>query len=161
MPGRCSCSYSPENGRSVALSRNTAYCIGVNSLRHSASLFCTLPGMVLVSGIATPSWSRLSVGDLGAGHQRRLLDVGVRKNLLQVPDLRHDRLLVDFCGVELRDIGLSNLLLLVGSGEDRRAILRAAVRALPVQLRRVVRHREEDLQDLAVADLLRVVFDLH
>ena len=39
---RCSCSYSPENGRSVAFSRSTAYCIGVSSRRHSASLFSTL-----------------------------------------------------------------------------------------------------------------------
>src|SRR5258708_15558990 len=38
-------------------------------------------------GHSNSSWSRLSVGDLGAGHQRRLLDVGVRKNLLQVLDL--------------------------------------------------------------------------
>src|SRR6185369_6946818 len=42
----------------------------------------------------------------------------------------------------------------------RRAILRAGVRALAVQLRRVVHDGEEDLQDLAVADLLRIVLDL-
>src|ERR1700716_2069400 len=49
VPLRCSCSYSPENGRSVAFSRSTAYCIGDNSLRHSASLFWTLLVVVLVS----------------------------------------------------------------------------------------------------------------
>ena len=83
-----------------------------------------------------------------------------RKEPLQRADLGHDRLLVDFGGVELGDIGLRDLLLLVVGGEDRRAVLRAAVRPLPVQLRRVVHDREEDLQDLAVADLRRVVFDL-
>ena len=33
--------------------------------------------------------------------------------------------------------------------------------ALPVELRRIVRHREEDLQQLAVGDLGRVVDNLH
>src|SRR5205085_11289921 len=54
VPFRCSCSYSPENGRSVAFSRSTAYCIGVNSLRHSASLFWILPDVVLVSDMEPP-----------------------------------------------------------------------------------------------------------
>src|SRR6202022_3771556 len=190
MPGRCSCSYSPENGRSVAFSRSTAYCIGVNSLRHSASLFSTLstlPGIVLERDMKPPckrcvfsreadtgsreentvnSLKSPSVGDLRAAHQRRLFGVVFRKDLLQVldlrkiiigniglvrvqrqvvlviglgriesfqrPDLGHDRLLVDLCGVELRDIGLGDFLLLVAGGEDRRAILRARVRTLAV-----------------------------
>src|SRR3954454_19596837 len=50
VPWRCSCSYSPENGRSVAFSRSTAYCIGVNSRRHSASLFSTFAVLVSVIG---------------------------------------------------------------------------------------------------------------
>src|SRR6266403_4383119 len=208
MPLRCSCSYSPENGRSVAFSRSTAYCIGVNSLRHSASLFSTLPVIVLVSDMKPPcKWSVFSreadagsreedtvnslkspsVGHLGAAHQRRFLDVVLGENLLQVLDLRnvvigniglvgvqrqvvlmiglrrikrfqradlgHDRLLVDLGGVELGDIGLRNLLLFVAGGKDRRAILRAGVRALAVQLRRVVHDGEEDLQDLAIRNL--------
>ena len=91
-----------------------------------------------------------------------ILMVGLRrKKNLQRSDLGHDRLAVDLGGVELGDIGVCDLLLLVGRGEDRRAILRAGVRSLAVQLGRVVRDREEDLQQLAVADLLRVVFDLH
>src|SRR5215475_15338032 len=57
VPGRFSCSYSPENGRSVAFSRSTAYCIGVSSLRHSASLLTTLSG-VLVSDIDSPYLAR-------------------------------------------------------------------------------------------------------
>src|SRR5262249_4338799 len=52
-PGFVSYSYSPENGRSVAFSRSTAYCIGVSSLRHSASLLVTLSD-VLVSAIHPP-----------------------------------------------------------------------------------------------------------
>src|SRR5882672_5898425 len=215
MPLRCSCSYSPENGRSVAFSRSTAYCIGDNSLRHSASLLTTL-SVVLVSDMESPRISRHceersdeaiqqycdtldcfaslamtkssgSVGDLGVAHQCGLLDVTIRKDLLQVLDLRdvvegniglvrvqrqvvlvivlrrierlqradlgHDRLLVDLGGVELGDIGLRHLLLLVIGGEDRRAILRAGVGALAVQLGRVVHDREKDLQDLAIADL--------
>src|ERR1700745_422533 len=56
VAARFSSSYSPENGRSVAFSRNTAYCIGDNSLRHSASLFSTLPVIVLVSDMKPPRY---------------------------------------------------------------------------------------------------------
>src|ERR1700682_5300460 len=180
MPRRCSCSYSPENGRSVDFSRSTAYCFGVNSFRHSASVFSILPVIVLVSDMKPPcKWSVFSreadagsreedtvnslkspsVGHLSAAHQRRFLEVVLRENLLQVLDLGnvvigniglvgvqrqivlviglrriksfqrthlgHDRLLVDLGGVELRDIGLRDLLLLIVGREDRRAILRA------------------------------------
>src|SRR2546421_4671484 len=103
--------------------------------------------------------SKPSVSDLCSGYQRRLLDVVLRKDLLQVLDLRqviigniglarvqrqvilviglgrikplqrtdlgHDRLLVDLGGIELRDIGLRDLLLFVGGGEDRGTVLRA------------------------------------
>src|SRR3954454_8894973 len=107
MPGRCSCSYSPENGRSVAFSRSTAYCVGVSSLRHSASVFSSFAVLVSVivgfpflrhpqSSTLQPVWIpgpredacpgmtiECSVGDLRAIHQRRLLDVILRENLLQ------------------------------------------------------------------------------
>ena len=43
VPGVFSSAYSPVKGRSVAFSRRTAYCSGVSSARHSASLFVTLP----------------------------------------------------------------------------------------------------------------------
>src|ERR1700733_4539251 len=88
MPGRCSCSYSPENGRSVAFSRSTAYCIGVSSLRHSASLFSTLPGIVLVLDMEPSLKCQSSVGE-SCAHQRRLLDIVFGENLLQVFDLRN------------------------------------------------------------------------
>src|SRR3984893_5685179 len=85
--GRCSCSYSPENGRSVAFSRSTAYCIGVSSRRHSASLFSIAPGIVLVSGMEPPCKLKPSIGGFRVAHQRRLFEVVVRKDLLQVLDL--------------------------------------------------------------------------
>ena len=46
-------------------------------------------------------------------------------------------------------------------GEDRRAILRPGIRALPIELGRIVDHREENLQQPSVADLARVVGNLH
>ena len=57
---------------------------------------------------------------------------------------------------ELVDVGLRHLRLRRILRKDRRAILRARVRPLPVQLRRIVRHREIDLQQLAIADLFRI-----
>jgi hypothetical protein len=62
--------------------------------------------------------------------------------------------------VELGDIGRRNCLLAVAGGEDGRPVLGAGVRALPVELGRIVGHREEDPQDLAIRDLLRVEGDL-
>ena len=63
--------------------------------------------------------------------------------------------------VELRDVVLRDLRLLCALRKNLRAILRAAVRALTVELRRVVRDREIDLQDLAVGHLMRVEGHLH
>src|SRR4051812_45104395 len=99
MPWRCSCSYSPENGRSVAFSRSTAYCIGVNSRRHSASVFSTFAVLVSVIMVSLSSSFRARsfhsrpgmtglIGHFRAAHQRRLLDIILRKNLLQRFDLR-------------------------------------------------------------------------
>ena len=75
--------------------------------------------------------------------------------------LGHDRALPGFRRIELRDIGLRDLRLRLALRENLRAIVRAGVRALAVELRRVVRDREEDLQDLAVGNLLRVEGHLH
>src|ERR1700719_2976310 len=88
MPLRCSCSYSPVNGRSVAFSRSTAYCIGVSSLRHSASLFSTF-GVVFAWDMATPCLGAPLVGDLDAAHQSGFLDIVLREDTLQVFDLRN------------------------------------------------------------------------
>src|SRR5271170_7196399 len=62
--------------------------------------------------------------------------------------------------VELGDIGLGDLCLLRAGREDRRAILRAGVRPLAVELGRVMRDREIDLQDAAVADAAGIKGDL-
>src|ERR1700742_3203013 len=43
-PARCSLRSGLVNGRSVALWRNTAYCSGFNSLRHSSSVWVTANG---------------------------------------------------------------------------------------------------------------------
>jgi hypothetical protein len=58
--------------------------------------------------------------------------------------------------VELADIGLGGIGLCGAGREDRRPVLRADIRPLAVQLGRVVRDREEDLQQLPIADLLWV-----
>src|SRR5271155_1134393 len=62
------------------------------------------------------------------------------------------------CG-KLRDVGFGDLFLFVRGVEDRRAILRAGVRTLTVELRGVVDHGKIDHQKLAVGDLGRVVDD--
>src|SRR5580704_7178577 len=117
MPARCSCSYSPENGRSVAFSRSTAYCIGVSSLRHSASLFSTLSVIVLLSDMKSPFKTSPSVGDLCSAHQRRLLGIIFGEQLLQVFDLRN---------VVERNIGLA--------GVQRQVVLMIAFRGIePLQ----------------------------
>ena len=61
--------------------------------------------------------------------------------------------------VQLADIILGDLALLGIGNEQRRTVLRSPVRTLKIQLRRVVRHREEDLQQLAVGHLFRI--ELH
>jgi hypothetical protein len=52
--------------------------------------------------------------------------------------------------------------LLAGIGkEDGGAVLRPPIRPLAIELRRIVRHGEEDAQDLAVGDLRLIESDLH
>jgi hypothetical protein len=63
--------------------------------------------------------------------------------------------------IELGDVALDRLLLRCIDIEDRRPVLRADVGLLPVELRRIVGDREVHLQQRRVADLLRVVGDLH
>ena len=75
--------------------------------------------------------------------------------------LGDDLLRVALGGVELGDVLLGRFLLRRVGIEHRRAVLRAVVGVLAVQLRRIVHDREEDLQQRAVAHLLRVVGDLH
>src|SRR5262249_60947808 len=75
--------------------------------------------------------------------------------------LRHDRPLVDARLVELRDVVLRDLLLRFALRENLRAILRAGVGPLAVELRRIVRDGEVDLQDLAVGDFAPVERHAH
>src|SRR5262245_30531967 len=75
--------------------------------------------------------------------------------------LGHDRAPESLRRIELRDVILCDFRLCIALRENLRAILRSGVRALAVELRRVVRDREEDLQDLAVGHLLRIESHLH
>ena len=61
-------------------------------------------------------------------------------------DFRDDGPGVHFRGIELRDVGLSDALLLRAVVEDQRAVLGAGVRTLAVPLRRIVCHREKTIK---------------
>src|SRR5712692_959807 len=61
--------------------------------------------------------------------------------------------------VELRDVGLSDALLLRAGVEDGRAVLRAGIRTLAIPLRGIVRDGEKNLQELAVAELRWIIGD--
>ena len=103
------------------------------------------------------------VGDIGAvGIQRRVILVmrlgGIEA--AQRLDARDDRRVERLRGGELGDIGFGDALLLVALGEDFGTILRARVRALVIELGRVVRDREIDLQDRSIADDMRIERDL-
>ena len=63
--------------------------------------------------------------------------------------LCHDRTLEDTGLVQLRYVVLGDLLLRLALRENFRAIVRTGVRTLAVKLRRVVRDREINLQNLA------------
>ena len=78
---------------------------------------------------------------------------------LQRFHLGHDRAGEGMRLAEFRDIGLGGPLLDIAGGENLGAVLRALVRPLPVQLCRVMRHREIDLQQAAVGDLLWIEGD--
>src|ERR1019366_7077429 len=79
---------------------------------------------------------------------------------LQRDHLGHDRMREDFGLVQLRDVGLRNPLLLIAAVEDHGAILRPLVRALAIQLRRIVRNGEKHLKQLPIGDLRWIVNDL-
>ena len=64
--------------------------------------------------------------------------------------LSHNGTREDFGLVQLRDVRLGNSLLLIAVIENGRAILAAGVWSLTVQLRGIVRDREEDLKKLSI-----------
>src|SRR5258708_38594286 len=76
----------------------------------------------------------------------------------RVGDLGHDRLRP--AGLVALDGALGGFTLLIIVYEDRRAVLRADVVHLAVLRRRIVQP-EEEVEDLVVADLLRIEADLH
>jgi len=79
---------------------------------------------------------------------------------LQRHDLGDDAVREDPRLIDLRNVGFGDALLLVVCIEDGRAVLRAFVGSLAIELRRVVSHREEYSQQLAVSDLRWVVHNL-
>ena len=95
--------------------------------------------------------------------KRRIVLVIILRRIerLQRHHLGHDRLGKHFGFVELRDVRFRDLLLLVVAVENHRAILRAIVRPLPVQLRGIVGHREKHPQQFSIGDLRRIVCNLH
>ena len=74
-------------------------------------------------------------------------------------DRGHDRAGERAEVVEQLDVRLGGAALVVVLREDRRAVLRADVVALPVQLGRVVGDGEEDLEELALRGARGVVGD--
>src|SRR5450631_4321288 len=67
-PGVVTPSYSPVNGRSVPFSRSTRYCSGVNSLRHSSSVFLIFSVMFILVALDS-RWNDLA----SVGPTRRML----------------------------------------------------------------------------------------
>src|SRR5215468_6096413 len=70
--------------------------------------------------------------------------------------LGHDRTIESLRVAELLDVRGRGLFLLFRRVENRRSVLRAYVRSLPVELRRVVDDGEEDLEQGSVRDFRRV-----
>src|SRR3954454_5586281 len=100
------------------------------------------------------------VGVVGVQRQEILMVVLGRVEGAGRLDAGGYRPVVDVGLIELRDVGPGDPLLLRAGREQRRAVLRADVRALAIALGRVVSDGEVDLQDTAVADPARVVGDL-
>src|SRR5262249_23364619 len=90
-----------------------------------------------------------------------VIGLGREERGLHRAGLGHDRAPERLRRIELRDVVLRDLRLRLALRENLRPILRAGVRALAVELRRVVRHRKEDLQDLPVGHLFRIEGHLH
>ena len=76
--------------------------------------------------------------------------------LFQGHDLSHDRPGKQPLMFNLGDVRFRDAFLFVIAVKDHRAILRAGVRPLTIELRGVVNHGEEDFEKLSVGDLRRV-----
>src|SRR5689334_18138834 len=62
--------------------------------------------------------------------------------------------------IELRDVVVGHLLLFVVRIEDRGPVLSSRVRALSIQLGRVVSDEKEDLQQIVIRDLRWIIRNL-
>ena len=80
---------------------------------------------------------------------------------LEGHDLGHDRLAVRLVLGQLGHVRVGCRLLLGGAEEDRRAVLGAVVRPLPIQLGRIVGHLEEHLEQFPVRHHAGIVDHLH
>src|SRR3954451_2018890 len=76
---------------------------------------------------------------------------------LQGRNLSNDATLKHFRTIQLRDISIRNPLLIITDIKDRRAIRRAYIWPLPVELRGIVGHGKEDAQEFAVGNLGGIV----
>ena len=112
----------------------------------------------------------LECGDLGAVADLDVGVVGILEGVVLVvvlgavegferDDLRDDAVLPGVGGVELRDVGLGDALLVVVGVEDGGAVGGAGVRALAVERGGVV-DGEEDAEELAVGEARGIVDDL-
>ena len=81
--------------------------------------------------------------------------------ILERNNLGHNRSRENFGFVELIDSGPRGLPLVLVGIKDRRTILASPVRTLAVQLGGIVRHGEEDREQVAVGNLGWVVGNLH
>src|SRR5512132_323281 len=84
-----------------------------------------------------------------------------RIELVERCNFGDDRLAEQLCRIELRNVAFGEFLLFRSGVEDRRTILRTDVGTLPVQLRRVVCNGKENLEEIGIRDLRRIVGDLH
>ena len=66
--------------------------------------------------------------------------------------LGNDRLWEYLGGIQLSNVRVRDQLLFIVSLEDRGAIRRTDIRSLAVELRRVMRDRKEDPQQLSIGD---------
>jgi len=93
---------------------------------------------------------------------RIILVIGLcRIEAFERNDLRYDWAGKYLRLIELRDVGLRDSLLFIIRIKDRRSVLRTFIGALTVQLRGIVRNREEYAQQFSVGDLRRIVDDLN
>ena len=81
--------------------------------------------------------------------------------LLEPHHFGHDRAPERLGRGELRHVRLSDSLLFVVAGVDGGTVLRPHIGSLAIELGRIVRHREENLQQLPIRNHRRIVYHPH